>query len=242
MTFSESTNNLFSALAKFQDECPQLTKDATVKVSKGGNFKYSFDYATYGNILKTIKPTLSEHELAVVQNVSEKGVQTIITHSSGQWMQSDYLPVQYVKIEDGGNVNTTEQERGSSISYMKRYQLAGMLLQDADFDDDANTADGNEPKINKKQTSPKKKQSAPKKKKETPKKEEKKADVDLSDATTPTEVLTALWDETDDANEVRDRLLKWYKSQDGDDQAEFKNEIMERLQKQPEGLQPDFEV
>ena len=89
---------------------------------------------------------------------------------------------------------------------------------------------------------PKKKQSAPKKKKETPKKEEKKADVDLSDATNPTEVLTALWDETDDANEVRDRLLKWYKSQDGDDQAELKNEIMERLQKQPEGLQPDFEV
>lgn len=84
---------------------------------------------------------------------------------------------------------------------------------------------------------PKKSESKP-----TPKKEEPKKDVDLSEADDPTSVLTALWNGTDNANEVRNKLLEWYKSQDDSVQGKYKNEIMERLQKQPEGLQPDFEV
>lgn len=233
MKLSESTGELFSALAEFQDECPEIIKDKTVEVKKNGKFLYEFDYASLGNMIETVTPTLSKHGLSVTQSVGNSGVITMIGHKSGQWLITEPLQVDF----DGD-----EQSQGSSITYKRRYQFGGALNLDSIKDDDANNTDGNEANFKNNKPSPKKKQSAPKKKKETPKKEEKKADVDLSDATNPTEVLTALWDETDDANEVRERLLKWYKSQDGDDQAKFKNEIMERLQKQPEGLQPDFEV
>jgi len=134
---------------------------------------------------------------------------------------------------DAKNYDLGDAYKGAFTDALTK--IASYMDVGADVFKGIQTGKGNSKPKPKKQPS-KKKQSAPKKKESTPKKKEES--VDLSDATTPTDVLTALWDETDDANQVRDRLLKWYKSQDDDTQGEFKEEIMERLQKQPEGLQP----
>ena len=225
MKLSESTGELFSALADFQSECPEIIKDRTVQVKKNGKFLYDFDYATLGNMIETVTPTLSKHGLSVTQSVGNSGVITIIGHKSGQWLMTEPLQV---------NFDGDEQSQGSSITYKRRYQFGGVLNLDSIKDDDANRADDNEADF--KADKPKPKSS----KKETPK--PKKEEPDLSEADDPTSVLTALWNGTDNANEVRKKLLEWYKSQDDSVQGKYKNEIMERLQKQPEGLQPDFEV
>ena len=224
MKLSESTGELFSALADFQSECPEIIKDRTVQVKKNGKFLYDFDYATLGNMIETVTPTLSKHGLSVTQSVGNSGVITIIGHKSGQWLMTEPLQV---------NFDGDEQSQGSSITYKRRYQFGGALNLDSIKDDDANRADDNEADFKTDKPKPKKSESKP-----TPKKEE----PDLSEADDPTSVLTALWNGTDNANKVRKKLLEWYKSQDDSVQGKYKNEIMERLQKQPEGLQPDFEV
>ena len=52
------------ALIEFQYECPPIEKDAEVEVRTKTGGKYYFKYATFGNIVQTIKEPKYNAKLA----------------------------------------------------------------------------------------------------------------------------------------------------------------------------------
>lgn len=128
MRQSEQINELAAALAAFHTEAPTITFDGS---ANAGSYRYK--YATLPQILDKVRPVLSKHGLAVVQLVGEGGsVETVLTHTSGQWLASDP-----VKLPSKDN---SPQGYGSAISYAKRYSLSALLALAAEEDDDGATA------------------------------------------------------------------------------------------------------
>jgi hypothetical protein len=132
MTTSESINEIATALAKAQAEIQNVTKDA-----KNPHFKS--DYATLDAVTDTVRPVFSKHGLAVMQMptfaVGDDGgnvvtVETLITHSSGQWIRGvSAAPIQ----------KPDPQGVGSATTYLRRYSLAAIAAI-AQTDDDGNAA------------------------------------------------------------------------------------------------------
>lgn len=135
-----SIADLAAALAAFQAELPAITKHetATVVTSKG---KYSYSYASLGDISKIVKPLLGRHGLsfAALPTIEDGRLvlRYMLMHSSGQSLSGAY-PL-------NGN---TPQEIGSSITYASRYTLCSVTGVAPDDDDDgaaATTAARREP-------------------------------------------------------------------------------------------------
>jgi hypothetical protein len=112
-------------------------------------------YATLDNILEGTRPVLLKHSLCVLQPVSECGVETIIMHTSGEWVSSDCANI---PTEQSKGLSMA-QARGVSITYMKRYQLGSLLGISTDEDTDGQYGDNTslepkgveQPKINAKE-------------------------------------------------------------------------------------------
>ena len=141
MRSSEQINELSKALAAAQAEFPSFAKNKTAKVrmrqEKGGG-EYTFGYANLHTIIDAVRGPLTKHDLAIVQvlDADENGIaflRTRVLHSSGQWLESSWQL----------RVQGTPQERGSEITYARRYTLCALLCIAADEDDDGNTASGN---------------------------------------------------------------------------------------------------
>ena len=126
MEKSESIKNIASALITFQVKVGKITKDAT-------NPFYKNKYASLANIQDAIADPLEEAGLSYMQFPDGiHGLTTIIMHGeSGEWLQSTYT-MKPVKDDPQGI--------GSSITYQKRYAIAGALALNIDDDDDANSA------------------------------------------------------------------------------------------------------
>lgn len=132
MTTSEQINEIAKALSAAQGEIQNVVKDA-----KNPHFKS--DYATLDAVTDTVRPVFAKHGLAVVQMpsyaVSDDGgssviVETLITHSSGQWMRgTSASPIQ----------KADPQGVGSATTYLRRYSLAAVAAI-AQTDDDGNHA------------------------------------------------------------------------------------------------------
>jgi len=117
--------NLFSALAKFQAECPDLHKD-----SDG----YGYKYIELPNILKVVVPILRKHNLVLSQICDGQNVNTILCHfESGETLNSSIEIPQGVQL---AKMNTF-QVLGSAISYLRRYQIEMILGISATKDTDA---------------------------------------------------------------------------------------------------------
>lgn len=128
MRHSEQINELATALAKFHTTAPHIDLDGKANVGS-----YGYKYATLPQILSKVRPILSECGLSVLQLVGEGGsVETILTHTSGQWIASD--PVRLPSKDN------SPQGYGSAISYAKRYSLSAILALAAEEDDDGATA------------------------------------------------------------------------------------------------------
>lgn len=128
MTHSEQINELATALAAFHAEAPHIDLDGA---ANAGSFRYK--YASLPEILSKVRPILTKHGLAVLQLVGPGGaVETMLTHTSGQWIASD--PVQLPSKDN------SPQGYGSAISYAKRYSLAAILALAGEEDDDGATA------------------------------------------------------------------------------------------------------
>ena len=117
MNKSESIANIGLALSKAQGELQDVYKD-----KKG----YGYNYADLSSILEISRPACSKHELAVLQPCSNDGssvtVETMIIHSSGEWLSSVLtLPLSV------GKGMSHAQAVGSCITYGRRYGLAAML-------------------------------------------------------------------------------------------------------------------
>lgn len=124
-------NELYAALVKAQAEFPVVGKMRTANAGK-----FSYDYADLADVLKSIVPILTKHELAVIQKPSMTddgfGLQTLIIHATGQSIDGFYpLP----------NPTTTKsQDMGSAITYARRYSLTAMCGVVLDDDDDGKKA------------------------------------------------------------------------------------------------------
>jgi hypothetical protein len=89
MRTSETTAKLFAALAKAQD----VIKDPPM-TGRGQAGRSVTKYAMLGDIVPVIRAAFAPNGLAFVQSVaaSDSGpvIATLISHSSGEWMQTGY--------------------------------------------------------------------------------------------------------------------------------------------------------
>ena len=123
--FSEVAKALVSARKSFS------------KAKKTGkNNHLNNTYANLTDILDAVQPSLDEHELFVSQYMLDTStdsvmhLETMILHSSGQYMKFQYnMPIE----------KKTAQAYGSTTSYARRYALAA-ALGITQTDDDAEVA------------------------------------------------------------------------------------------------------
>jgi hypothetical protein len=127
VTHSDAIDQIGTALAKAQGKIQNVTKDA-----KNPHFKS--DYATLDAITDMVRPVFAEFGLAVVQIPTFADgivtVETLVTHSSGQWVRgATSAPVS----------KADAQGVGSATTYLRRYSLAAIAAI-AQTDDDGNAA------------------------------------------------------------------------------------------------------
>lgn len=125
---SEQTNELFTALAKAQDEMEIASKDSS-------NPFYKSKYADLQSVVGSSRPYLAKHGLSVIhllqQNDQSTYMVTQLSHSSGQYIRSR------VKLSPQ---KTDIQSLGSYITYMKRYCYAAIVGVVTGDDDDGESA------------------------------------------------------------------------------------------------------
>ena len=121
MQKSESVTEIFKALAKFQGDLENVTKD------KAG---HGYKYATLGACIDAAKPVLATNGLSVIQLVgcNDTGtptMETVLGHESGEYI-STIIEMPIAKLQGGGGGNPA-QVMGASITYMRRYQYAAII-------------------------------------------------------------------------------------------------------------------
>lgn len=138
MRFSDSLAHIAPALGKVQGELKAIQKD-----SVNPHFKNS--YASLDTIIETVRPVLTKHGLSLVQGATESfqaeegrpmaiNVQTMLIHSSGEWIQNSAI-IPLAKADPQG--------AGGALTYGRRYSVAALLALATEEDDDGNTASGN---------------------------------------------------------------------------------------------------
>ena len=129
---SENIDLLITALAKAQGEMSAASKDC-----KGYNYKY----ADLASVWGACRDALSHNGLAVTQietqNESGEVLVTILGHSSGQWIRS----IMAIRVKPSGKTNEL-QERGSVLTYLRRYALSAIVGVAPAEDDDGKGATG----------------------------------------------------------------------------------------------------
>ena len=127
MKTSESIIELAKAMAAFQGEVKQPTKD-------GNNPHFRSSYVTLDGVVAAVTETASKHGLSFMQfpiNDGERiGVKTLVMHTSGEFIESE--PVYSMPMKKD------PQAAGSVITYLKRYSLAAIFGITSDVDDDGN--------------------------------------------------------------------------------------------------------
>lgn len=131
MRTSESIKNIAKAMAQFQAEVKN-------PVNTAENPFYHSKYAPLNAVLNLVRPLLTKHGLSVLQSPSSDGehisVTTLITHESGEWVESDPLTLKADKV--------SAQGAGSAVTYARRYAISAMLGISNEDDDDGNYASG----------------------------------------------------------------------------------------------------
>ncbi|XJS09877.1 ERF family protein [Aerococcaceae bacterium WGS1372] len=133
MKLSESTKNIFKALADFKKQFRQPLKDAN-------NPFFKSKYVPLENVVHSIDQVapsvgLSYFQSTVSNDQGQAGVITVITHESGEYIEFDPLFLKADKL--------TAQGMGSAITYARRYSLSSAFGIASDIDDDGNHASGN---------------------------------------------------------------------------------------------------
>lgn len=133
MKMSESIAAISAALAKAQGDVENAGKNAANEAFKRKDGTFS-RYADLAAVINAVRPVFSSHGLAIAQFPSfEDGiasVETIITHTSGEWMTG---------ICSAPVTRADPQGVGSAITYLRRYSLAA-VAGIAQEDDDGNEA------------------------------------------------------------------------------------------------------
>jgi hypothetical protein len=121
---SDSIGSLAAALAKAQAELvnPEKSLAATIRSDGPRGAEQTFRYAPLSSGLDIVRKTLGQHEIATVQTTAidnEAGLirlTTILAHSSGEWMSSDW-PVCSI------SETAAPHRMGAALTYARRYAL-----------------------------------------------------------------------------------------------------------------------
>jgi hypothetical protein len=122
---SEQIGTIAGALAKAQAELtnPEKSLVATMRTdARGGVIERSFRYAPLSSGLDIVRKTLSQQEIATVQTTAVDQaaglvtLTTVLAHSSGEWIASDW-PVCAI------SETTTPHRMGAALTYARRYAL-----------------------------------------------------------------------------------------------------------------------
>jgi ERF superfamily len=121
---SESIGAIAAALSKAQAELtnPEKSLTATMLLDGPGGAERSFRYAPLSSGLDIVRKTLGQHEIATVQTTSidqEAGLirlTTMLAHSSGEWMSSDWPVCRFSEI-------AAPHKMGAALTYARRYAL-----------------------------------------------------------------------------------------------------------------------
>lgn len=138
MKHSESIAKLAPALVAAQAELRAIGKDSV-------NPHFKNRYASLDAIIEDVRPTLAKHGLAIVQGATTPEsdansrvvgftVETMLVHTSGEWMSSG-IPMPLAKPDPQG--------AGGALTYGRRYSLGALLCLATEDDDDGNAASVN---------------------------------------------------------------------------------------------------
>lgn len=127
MKHSDSITNLATSLAAAQGELEGAVKDSN-------NPAFSSKYADLSSVVAALKACFPKHGLSYSQfpctnEKDEVGVETMLMHSSGEWLLGDayFMPVAKANAHGFGSI----------LTYARRYSLAAVSGV-APEDDDAN--------------------------------------------------------------------------------------------------------
>jgi hypothetical protein len=127
---SNEINELAKGLILFHVKCEGIKKDA-----KNPFFKSA--YASLPKIIEAITEPLAESGLALTMfPIDENSLYCLLMHTSGQWIEATYTMKP---------VKDTPQDKGSCITYARRYCISSILnlqIDDIMSDDDGNKASG----------------------------------------------------------------------------------------------------
>src|ERR1700724_980322 len=121
---SPSIASLAAALAKAQAELvnPEKSLTATICSEGRGRTEQTFRYAPLSSGLDIVRKTLGQHEIATVQTTAihqAAGVvnlTTVLAHSSGEWIASDWPVCAIAETAD-------PRRMGAALTYARRYAL-----------------------------------------------------------------------------------------------------------------------
>lgn len=122
--------SLHTALLSVQKELPIIKRDsvARVQTKTGGNFDYN--YASLDKIWEKVGAILNKHGFLITNEITHEGILTRAIHGSGE-LTSFFAFSGALK----------PQERGSEITYGRRYNLTAIFnIQLEDEDDDGKSA------------------------------------------------------------------------------------------------------
>jgi ERF superfamily len=141
---SETIGAIAAALARAQAQLvnPEKSLVGTIRSDQGSGAERSFRYAPLSSGLDIVRKTLSQHEIATVQTTAVDqaagivNLTTVLAHSSGEWIGSDWPVCAISEI-------TTPHRMGAALTYARRYAL--FTLVGIAGEDDIDAPDLNAP-------------------------------------------------------------------------------------------------
>ena len=127
-TNEERPRTIADALAAAQAELTDPAKDSV-------NPHFKSRYADLATVLKTVRPVLAKHGIAVTQTTRVEDDGRVLLVTRLHWHDEEivgYYPVSPTKNDPQG--------LGSAMTYARRYTLQAMVGVAADEDDDGNAA------------------------------------------------------------------------------------------------------
>ena len=128
---SESTGAIIPAFVGALQAVEDITRNKKAELDLKTGAKVKYNYADLDAVLEQVKPVLFDAGLAITQAAQNAGVQTVIMHTSGEWLSFPAL-----EVKTG---QQTPQAHGSALSYSRRYQILA-VLNVATEDDDGKAA------------------------------------------------------------------------------------------------------
>lgn len=129
----------FQAVASFQEQCPEITKDKTAQITTKAGGKYSYTYAPLETITRTIRPVLHRNGLEFSWTTEQSdrdgvlNVVCILRHIEGHSERATF-PVPTATDA----AMSAAQKNGAALTYGRRQSLVAVLgLVTADEDNDA---------------------------------------------------------------------------------------------------------